>query len=106
MLTERDWIIGIFDAIGALAERLTGERLVVQLTDSEGKKYRAYRSSSVSWITIAEAPDALQAHVPPVVSVALPKEPPMPRDTLDQGNATQIIESQSQQESANCQPQD
>ena len=45
-LSEKDWIVGIFQAVGALAERLTGEKLVVRLTDSEGNSYDVYADTS------------------------------------------------------------
>ena len=45
-LSEKDRIVGIFQAVGALAERLTGEKLVVRLTDSEGNSYDVYADTS------------------------------------------------------------
>ncbi len=41
MITDRDLIIGLYEAIGRLAHRLTGEYIGVRLVDSStGKKHR------------------------------------------------------------------
>ena len=55
MITERDLILGLFEAVGALARRLTGDTLVVTITDSEtGERFPMYvPSSDARWISDA-----------------------------------------------------
>jgi hypothetical protein len=45
MIQDRDLLIAIFDAIGALSERLTGDRLVIDIPDARGNIVSFYGGS-------------------------------------------------------------
>jgi hypothetical protein len=45
MIQDRDLLIGIFDAIGALSERLTGDKLIIDFTDTNGNVTSFYGGS-------------------------------------------------------------
>ena len=51
-ISDRDLIIGLFEAVGALARRITGDTLVVTITDSAtGERFPMYSpSSDARWI--------------------------------------------------------
>ena len=51
-MPDRDILVAIFNVLGALAERTTGQALVVCLKDGEGNlHYSRPDSSMVEWIT-------------------------------------------------------
>jgi hypothetical protein len=54
-MTDRDLILGLFEAVGALARRTTGDTLVVTITDSEtGERFPMYApSSDARWLSDA-----------------------------------------------------
>ncbi len=47
-LTDRELLVGIFNAVCALAEKLTGEKLVVFLPSAAG--YSPYSGVSCAWL--------------------------------------------------------
>ena len=49
VLSENEMLDAIFEAIGALAYRLTGERLVIQVRDRNGSLSRIYSGSNAIW---------------------------------------------------------
>jgi hypothetical protein len=52
MISDRDMIIGLYEAIGALARRTTGETLVVRIIDSDtGETFPMYTPSDrIRWL--------------------------------------------------------
>ena len=49
-MTEREWLIGLFNLVGALVERLTGETFVLCIEDAEGNRHHVYPSThQVIW---------------------------------------------------------
>lgn len=52
MITDHELLVGLFNAIGALAEKLTGDRMTVELRDSNGHTVQVYASSypSIDWV--------------------------------------------------------
>ena len=57
MVSDQDLIVSLFNMVGALAERLTGERLVVAVRDSEGNTDYVCASSypKIQWVQNAPA---------------------------------------------------
>lgn len=54
-IREKDLSIALLNAVGALAQRLTGEILAVRIVDSEGHPYWVYASpDAVKWVKSAE----------------------------------------------------
>jgi len=49
MITERDILIGLFSAVIAIGERLTGQTMTVTVTDQSGEAFGIGRSASVRW---------------------------------------------------------
>jgi len=55
-ITDRDLLFALFDALGALASRLTGERLVVMIPTPDGELDSVYASTaSTRWVPLTDA---------------------------------------------------
>jgi hypothetical protein len=48
-MTERELLIALFNAVGALTQRLTGDQLNVCVEDGEGNYLHIYADSSKVW---------------------------------------------------------
>jgi hypothetical protein len=59
--TDRELLVGIFDAVCALAEKLTGERLLVFLPSAAGDW--PYSGSPCAWLPTDQR-EGLLAHAP------------------------------------------
>lgn len=75
-MTERDLLIGLFNLVGALAERLTGEAFVLAIEDEEGNQHQVYPSNwRVMWARKAEQGPCVDLSVS---SPTLPAQPDGP----------------------------
>ena len=60
MVTDRDLIIGLFEAIGRLAKELTGHSLGIKIVDSEtGKRFRMRTPTWHSYLISDEGREAI-----------------------------------------------
>lgn len=51
MISDRELLIGLFNAVGELAERLTGEKLVVRMRAEDGRLCDVYATSMRAYWT-------------------------------------------------------
>lgn len=73
MISDRDLIIGLYEALGRLAKRLTGESIGIRIVDSEtGKKFRTRTPTEHSyWVKDDEESAASKSGNRPVSDVSL-----------------------------------
>lgn len=51
MLSNSDLLVGLLNAIGGLAYRITGERMILCLRDAEGNIYHIYPNDAhITWV--------------------------------------------------------
>jgi hypothetical protein len=85
MITDHELLVGLFNAVGALAERLTGDRMTVELRDSNGHTVQVYASSypSIDWV-----PGAVPVHEQRTVFSLVESSAPKLDDSPNPRNAT------------------
>jgi hypothetical protein len=76
-MSEKQILIGLVEAIGALAERLTGQRLEIRIRDEAGNGSWFYASDAHRWTTIPSHPASCAQNL----SVGRPERVSMPADT-------------------------
>ena len=74
--SERDLLLACFEAIGALAFRLTGERLAVNVGSPVGQLGLYSSRASARWVNEVPKEDGLHTIFPAPVSSGMP-EPPL-----------------------------
>jgi hypothetical protein len=87
MIQDRELLIGIFNAIGALSERLTGDRLVIGLLDSNGAVVNFYSSARRAHWESLKNQSLSEAHVPSSGPSRQELASPRICDIHDQANA-------------------
>lgn len=110
MISDHELIVGIFNGLGALAERLTGDRLIVGLQDSNGRTLRVYASSypSIDWVPgVSPAHGQQTVFSPKATSASKLDDIPRPTNAIAKSEPSDPVclanhQGQSQAGSSRC----